>query len=226
MAYVYEHWRPDLNQPFWVGKGSGLRSHLIARRNKHHTGIVKKLREAGLSVEVKIIADGLSDEEAFTLEKERIELWKSGDVRLANQSVGGRGGMSGCQRSAESRAKQSATNTGRKLSESHRERIVARLTSPEYRAAVSAFHTGRKRPKETGERIRAAHLASGHKPPGTKGKKTSEETKNKQRAAKTPEIRARLSLAAKRQWKNPVFRALVSETMKRTNAMRRNAAHA
>lgn len=230
MAYVYEHWRPDLNLPFWVGKGSGSRSQIF-RRNRHYNNIVKKLYLLGHKVEVRIIADSLNDDEAFRLEKDRIELWRSENVILANQSEGGKGGMSGCRRSDESREKQSATMTGRKLSAGHLEKVLARLKSLEVRESVRAFHTGRKRSKETSEKIslgvkrawanpdvRSRMIAA--KVPPT----FSEETRAKMRLAKTPEARARISAAAKKQWENPDFRKLVSETMKKTNAARRKNA--
>jgi AmiR/NasT family two-component response regulator len=52
----------------------------------------------------------------------------------------------------------------------------------------------------------------------------SEQAKAKIHAPKTPEHRAKLSAAAKRQWReNAAFRALVSKTMRRTNEMRKLA---
>lgn len=232
MAYVYEHWRPDTNLCFWVGKGSDGRAYLTKRRNRRYTAIVEKLAAAGLAVDVRITADGLSDEEAFALEIERIDFWKRAGVTLANHSIGGRGGHSGFKRSAEARAKQSATATGRKLSPSHHEKIVVRMRSPEWKARNSAVHTGRKRPPETSAKIGAAQKRSWADPTIRErriaaikaGKRpVSEETRAKMRAAKTPEARARISAAAKKQWENPEFRRLVSETMTRTNAKIRKA---
>lgn len=221
-AYVYEHWRPDLNAPFWVGKGTGFRYRVYKRRsNTHYNGIVAKLRSAGLDVEVRFVAVDLSDEQAFTIEVERMHFWRESGITLANKAAGGRGGMSGVKRSPESRAKQSASCAGRKVSQETRDKISAIQRSPERRAATSALHLGRKRPAETGQKIRAAHLASGHRPPVTgSGRKLSHEHRSKLSAAKTPEVRAKLSAAAKRQWQNPEYRKLVSDTMKRTNARR------
>jgi len=228
MPYVYEHWRPDLNLPFWVGKGSGSRSHIF-RRNKHYNNIVRKLKLLGLEAEVVIIADNLNDEEAFDLEKKRIEIWRLKNAPLTNQADGGKGGMSGCKRSEESKAKQSATTTGRKLSEYHARQNAERARRPEMRALVSAIHTGRKRPKETGIKISAAVKAHWADPEIRARKlaaipiqKFSEETRAKMRAAKTPESRAKISAAVKTQWNNPEFRKLMSDTMKRTNAARRS----
>ena len=65
--YVYEHIRLDNNTCFYVGKGKGNRKD-IPIRNKHHDRISEKYGHA-----VVIIADNLTEEEAFNLERETIE---------------------------------------------------------------------------------------------------------------------------------------------------------
>ena len=65
--YVYEHIRLDNNTCFYVGKGKGKRSDRVSR-NEHHDRISKKYGHA-----VVIIADNLTEEEAFNLERETIE---------------------------------------------------------------------------------------------------------------------------------------------------------
>ena len=65
--YVYEHIRLDNNTCFYVGKGKGKRSDIVSR-NEHHDRISKKYGHA-----VVIIADNLTEEEAFNLERETIE---------------------------------------------------------------------------------------------------------------------------------------------------------
>jgi hypothetical protein len=230
--YIYEHWRPDTGVCFYVGKGQGRRAYYFHRkRNTHYMGIAKKLSELGLCIDVRMIATGLSEDSAYALEKERIAFWIGAGVKLANQSPGGRGGMSGVPRSPESREKQSQTNTGRKLSDEHRAALVALNQSPEARARTAALHTGRKRPPETGLRIGAAHKKLWSDPEYRSKQiavmaagqplNVSDETRAKQRAAKTPDARRKISEAAKRQWENPDFRKLVSDTMKKTNASRR-----
>lgn len=233
--YVYEHWRPDVDVCFYVGKGSGSRSHCFSRkRNRHYDGIVKKLTALGMCIEVRMVASGLSEDAAYDLEKNRIEFWLECGFTLANKAVGGRGGMSGVKRSLESRAKQSATMIGRKLSSEHRAKIIAEMNSPGRREANSKVHTGRKRPDETRAKISAGNKAVYADPArggrrrasvslANKGREVSEKTRAKMREAKTKEARALISAAAKKQWNNPEFRKLVSDTMKRTNARRRNA---
>lgn len=65
--YVYEHIRLDNGKCFYVGKGHGKRANDISR-NEHHDRVVSK---AG--VEVKIIAENLSEDEAYMLERKTIE---------------------------------------------------------------------------------------------------------------------------------------------------------
>ena len=65
--YVYEHIRLDNNTCFYVGKGHGNRAYNLDRSNFHNS--VRD--EYGCRVE--IIKDGLTEEEAFKLETERIE---------------------------------------------------------------------------------------------------------------------------------------------------------
>ena len=65
--YVYEHIRLDNNTCFYVGKGHGNRAYNLDRGNFHNS--VRD--EYGCRVE--IIKDGLTEEEAFKLETERIE---------------------------------------------------------------------------------------------------------------------------------------------------------
>jgi hypothetical protein len=89
--YVYEHWRLDRDECFYVGKGSGRRAYSMDKRNRHHKAICNKLSRENSAFEVRIVSCGLSEEEAFTLEKERIQFWKSTGVDLCNMTLGGEG---------------------------------------------------------------------------------------------------------------------------------------
>ncbi len=232
LAYVYEHWRPDTDVCFWVGKGTSFRYRVYKRgTNTHYNGIVAKLRAAGLDVEARFVAINLTDEEAFRVEVERMAFWRAQGVVLANKAIGGRGGMSGVTRSEESRAKQSAKTKGRKASPEQVAKIRERADSPEYKAFVSALHTGRKRPPETGQKIsvgvkkswddpeiRASRIAGMKERPAI-----SEETRAKMSAAQTPEKRVKISADVRERWKDPAFRQAAVEGMRRAAAARRSA---
>jgi len=87
--YVYEHWRPDTNFCFYVGKGQKKRAWKMRNRNPYHASIFSKLTSMGLAVDVRIIKSNLSEKEAFQLEIEKIAFY--GVDNLANMSTGGEG---------------------------------------------------------------------------------------------------------------------------------------
>lgn len=115
--YVYAHYRLDNFTPFYIGKGKGDRAYEL-KRNKHHDSITEKYGSI-----VAIIKDGLTEEEAFELERDMIEdlVFNEGygidiqgynkynhkkDNYLTNQSWGGEG-SSGYKFSKESKQKMS-----------------------------------------------------------------------------------------------------------------------
>jgi len=120
--YVYEHWRTDRKECFYVGKGKGSRAYAMSRRNKHHQAIVAKLRRTGYAVEVKIVASGLSEEQSYSIEIERIAFWKDAGADLANISIGGDGGFSGVPRPQEQKDKISASLMGHPVSDAQRKK--------------------------------------------------------------------------------------------------------
>jgi hypothetical protein len=88
--YVYEHWRPDTNTCFYVGKGKNKRAwDMKNMRNCHHKAIVSKLISMGLSVDVRIIVKNISSETAINLEIDRISFY--GIENLSNMTYGGEG---------------------------------------------------------------------------------------------------------------------------------------
>jgi hypothetical protein len=131
--YVYEHWRPDTNQCFYVGKGKGKRAWTIkGRQNRHHASIVSKLTAIGLCVDVRIVASDLSEEQAFNKERELIAFY--GRDSLTNMSDGGEGLANP---SKETRAKMS------KAAKGHKRRLGVRL-SDEARAKIGSASVGNK----------------------------------------------------------------------------------
>ena len=151
--YVYEHWRLDRDECFYVGKGKGSRAYKMRDRNRFHTAIVQKIQRDGFAVEVKIVSFGLTEEDAFALEKERISFWRNAGADLANATNGG-DGVSGLKMSAEARLKMRNAKLGTKQSPEIIQKRIAPLI-------------GRKQPKHAIEQAAAKR----------RGKKLSEEHK-------------------------------------------------
>jgi hypothetical protein len=129
--YVYEHWRPDTDVCFYVGKGSGKRAWTLkGRRNKYHASIVSKLTANGMCVDVRIVSSNLSEMSAFDTERERIAFY--GRDFLSNMSDGGEGLSNP---SDEVRVKMSAKAMGNK-------RNVGRKLSAEAKAKIGAASIG------------------------------------------------------------------------------------
>ena len=126
--YLYEHWRPDRNECFYVGMGSGQRAHHLKIRNRWHKFIQGHLSSLGLCVEVRIIESGMTQQEAFEAEVARIAMWRADGAELVNQTRGG-DGVVGHKQSREHVEKRAAKLRGQKR-------------SPEFRAHLSKLKTG------------------------------------------------------------------------------------
>lgn len=161
MFYVYEHWRPDRDECFYVGKGRGGRANKMRDRNLHHRAIVKKLSAMGMAVEVRMVATGLDEESAFRIEMERIAFWREAGIDLANKTDGG-DGVSGLIMSAEAKAKMSAAKVGKKQDpEAVAKRIAPLIGRKQPRHAVEICaqkRRGRKHSDEAKAKMSAAHL--------------------------------------------------------------------
>jgi hypothetical protein len=170
--YVYEHWRPDRGECFYVGKGNGMRAHDMRVRNKYHKRVQQKLSGLGLIVEVRIIADNLSEKDAFSREIERIAFWKNDGADLCNYTSGGEG-SSGIKFTEERRKQISEILRARPpISEETRQKL-SRAAMGNQRGkgkkkprhvveALAAIHRGTKRSPETRARISAAKKGIGH----------------------------------------------------------------
>lgn len=123
--YVYEHWRPDIEQCFYVGKGRGRRAYTLASgRSRPHQYVRLKLLRLGYEIDVRIIKSGLSEAEAFEAERLCISYWRLSGARLVNLTDGGEG-SSGFKRSRETIERHRQLLKGRKLTEEHKRKIAA-----------------------------------------------------------------------------------------------------
>lgn len=120
---VYEHWRSDKMECFYVGiSANGWRAHDMRRRNPHHRAIQKKLKRLGFAVGVRVVSAGLTKEEAYSEEMRRIAMY--GRAQLANLTAGGDGVR---ELSAESRKKMSEARLRRSTKPETREKISLAL---------------------------------------------------------------------------------------------------
>ncbi len=174
LFYVYEHWRPDRDECFYVGKGQARRANDMHRgRNRFHHFIQAKLSRLGLAVEVKIVASGLSEEEAFALERERIAMWRSDGADLCNMSAGGEG-PSGLKHTEEWKRANSERMKGRAVSEETRQKLseaaignqrgLGSKRSAEAIKRTAAAHRGKKRSPEHCAKMSAARKGKPGKP--------------------------------------------------------------
>ena len=88
--YVYEHYKPNCDEPFYVGKGHSRRAHERRKRNLWWNNIVNKH-----GLEIRFVAKNLSEMEAFWLENMCIKGWgraNLGEGPLVNLTDGGEGG--------------------------------------------------------------------------------------------------------------------------------------
>ena len=203
--YVYEHWRLDRDECFYVGKGRGGRAYSIKDRNRHHKAIVTKLNRTGSAFEVRMVAIGLSEEEAFALERDRIKFWREANVDLTNLTDGGEG-ISGFRHTEETRKTLSEKNKGKPAAfkgRKHSEKTKAILSAlgkkrgapklnDEQKAKVAVWHRGKKRSQETCRKI--AEKAKGRVSP-FKGKTSP--MRGKQLSG---DVKQKMSEAAKMRW--------------------------
>jgi hypothetical protein len=175
--YVYALFRHDTGAPFYIGKGKGnrWRRHYNTNRpgdsNKHKKSIMRNAEAAGAEIPCVKLAEGLTELEAFDLE--RIFIATLGRAQfgglLANLTDGG-DGESGKRYTPEIIAKLRAAKLGKKLTTEHKAKIGlagrGRVKSPETCAKISAALIGSTRAPWT-EDFRARYAS--FKNPGHTG---------------------------------------------------------
>lgn len=79
MYYIYEYVDPRTNQPFYIGKGSGLRKYghlketLETTENRKKFFKIQKIKEEGLSPIINVIVDNIENEQkAYDIEDQFI----------------------------------------------------------------------------------------------------------------------------------------------------------
>jgi hypothetical protein len=195
--YVYMHFRSGGN-PFYVGKGTGKRSHDFSRRNTHHERIVAKDGKQNIEV---LVFPRATEQLALADEILWIKILHESGYELCNQTSGGDGLVNP---SEEVRAKISAKLKGKKLSLETRAKMSAsqignkntlgkKLPSftAEHRAKIGQSHKRKVVSEETRAKLSAASIANGSG--GIRGKGSSGHKH-------TPEMRIKISSVKKAWW--------------------------
>lgn len=191
--YVYEHWRPDKDVCFYVGKGHGKRAQNMRRgKNRHHGNIVAKLARLGMCVEVRMVRSGLTEAEALTIEIDHIAFWRSCGTPLSNLTSGGEG-VSGLKHSEETRRVIRAKRKAQKITHSEETRRKIGI-------ATKGKLAGRKNP-EHGDKLRGHRHTDDHRNKISKalmGRAVSAETRSKIGSSNRGKIRSEATIEALR----------------------------
>lgn len=115
--YVYLHRRKTDNKVFYVGKGKGKRAYTKTSRSKWWKSVAEKH-----GVNIEIVFDSLSEEDALQIEKDTILEFRYFEYPLVNLTDGGEG-MSGYKQPEEQRRRVSEKMQGREITAEHRLKI-------------------------------------------------------------------------------------------------------
>ncbi len=179
--YVYMWFYKSTGEVFHVGKGTGNRyKDTKNSRNQYFKNVINKSPD---DVDVRIYKDELSEEEAFSLEKQLIKEYKAKGECKTNFHEGGKGGYTGKYDDPERKRKLSEWARSRvgplnPMYHKHQSERVCRIISeankgkkltPEHVEKLRLANTGRQKTAEEIEKLRKANS----------GKKLSQETVNK-----------------------------------------------
>lgn len=154
MFYVYLLIDPSTNQPFYVGKGKGDRasSHLRPSNLKENTLKVTKIKSLfskGLEPTILILAENLTELEAWNLEMTKISEYGRIDLGtgiLCNHTDGGEGPS---KRTSWNKGKKFSDETRKKMSESWYASESSRKAAIENGKKGAEKIKGKKRPEHS-----------------------------------------------------------------------------
>lgn len=145
--YVYEWFIVDSDFVFYVGKGSGKRYRQTNRRNRIFTKIIKEN-----NCNSRILVSDLSEEQAYSLEKEYIKKYREKGFCTANIADGGEGSK-GTRFSDEAKKQRSKVSKERWQNEDYRKKQLklrrdknGPYQSDEFRNKISNLVKGENNP--------------------------------------------------------------------------------
>lgn len=156
--YVYEHFRSDTNECFYVGKGTGSRAFQKKNnRNVHYMRVVNKLAASNHEVLIVIVRSDMTEDEALLFEMERIAFWREKNVALCNMTAGG----DGVRKPSPETVEKMKIASMRRWSDPAKRLEAARKTKealkdPALKERIANALIGRKMPLEQRQKISAA----------------------------------------------------------------------
>jgi len=150
---VYIHIRPDMNEPFYVGKGVPGREIRTCGRNQYWHNIVNKNNGIFKS---KILFEGLSEDEALLKEREiELDLKNKGYILSNIIECGVKAGTTGMKHSEESKRKISeglkghiSPNKGKKQSKETCDKKSKSMLGKKVRLGIKDSEETRKKKSE------------------------------------------------------------------------------
>jgi hypothetical protein len=156
--YVYVHKKASDGSIFYVGKGTGRRSHDFVRRSQHWKHIATKH-----GVMVEFVQSGITEYEALKIEVQTIA--EIGREHLCNKTDGGEGFV-GLVRTDEHRKKIGSAHKGKKKSPEAIAKMVASITgrklSDEHKRKLSQIRKGKPKTQEHIKKVAQARIGKHH----------------------------------------------------------------
>lgn len=236
-VYVYLDPRPvKLNQPVYVGKGTGDRdlSHWSkGSHNKPLQDFLSHLRGRNMTARVERVFETDDEQEAFAKEMQLIDLYGRRDLKtgtLFNRTNGGEG-PSGWVKTDAQKSVDGRFSTEHWQDPAYRAKVVAAQTAvqgtPEARTNKSAASLKTWQDTEVRSK-RQVGIKAGRSTAASKAKTSAQakgqwadpnyaasQTVNNKEIANRPEVKAAKAAALKAKWADPEFKAMMLAARKK-----------
>ena len=236
-VYVYRDPRPlKLNQPVYVGKGTGDRDLSHWSRGSHNKPLqdfLSHLRGRDMTALVERVFETDNEQEAFAKEMQLIELYGRRDLKtgtLFNRTDGGEG-PSGMIRTLEQKAVDSKFSREHWADPLYRGKIVAtqKVVQSTPKARINKSIASLKTWQDTEVRSkRQVGIKAGRSTEASKAKTSAQakgqwadpeyaasQTANNKEIANRPEVKAAKAAALKAKWADPEFKKMMLDARRK-----------